>query len=131
LHTHQNAGVHHSHAADKLVEQRPAHHHDIAFMARPLVVGMIHGFAGSAALMLLVLSTIPSSAIAVAYILIFGIGSTAGMILMSALVSLPARFALNRFAHAQSAMCVLAGLFSLGFGLNMAYEIGFVAGLLR
>jgi high-affinity nickel-transport protein len=94
---------------------------------RPLVVGMIHGLAGSAALMLLVLSTIQSPLIGFAYIFIFGVGSIGGMMMMSVLVSLPLYLTATRFTRANLMMRGLAGLFSLSFGLFVIYQIG-VAG---
>ena len=92
------------------------------FIARPLIVGLVHGMAGSAALMLLVLSIIPSDAIAVAFIVLFGVGSIGGMMLMSAVMSMPLRFISNRFEHAQLTMHCLAGFLSFGLGLLMAYQ---------
>ena len=79
--------------------------------------------------MLLVLSTIPSPLIGLLYILVFGAGSIGGMMLMSLLVGLPMHLTAGRFAGAHWAMRCLAGLFSLSFGLLMAYRIGFTNGL--
>jgi len=92
---------------------------------------MIHGLAGSAALMLMVLSTISSRLGGIAYIIVFGIGSIGGMMLMSALVGLPLYLTAARFNRANLAVRGLAGLFSLSFGLFMVYEIGFAEGLFR
>lgn len=101
------------------------------FSSRPIVVGMIHGLAGSAALMVLVVGTTKSALVGLAYIVIFGIGSIGGMLLMSILISLPIHFTTNRFTQVNLAVRALAGLFSFGCGLFMAYEIGFVEGLFR
>jgi nickel/cobalt exporter len=133
LHTHRHAHhIHmHPHIHDGSTEDDLATHHGFRFSARPLLVGMIHGLAGSAALMLLVLSTIPSPLIGMAYISVFGIGSIGGMMLMSVLVGLPLRLTAARFTRAHLTVRCLAGLFSLGFGLFMVYEIGFVEGLFR
>ncbi len=90
---------------------------------------MIHGLAGSAALMLLVLTTMASPLVGFAYIAVFGIGSIAGMMFMSALVGLPVHLTANRFTRANLAIRGLAAVFSLGFGLFMVYQIGFVDGL--
>ncbi len=97
---------------------------------RAFVVGMVHGLAGSAALMLLVLTTIESPVAGFAYIAIFGVGSMGGMMLMSALVSLPAQLTRRRWQHADLFVSGAAGLLSVGFGVLMCYEIGFVKGLL-
>jgi high-affinity nickel permease len=121
----------HPHIHDPAPEPEPNSHHGLVFSARPLVIGMVHGMAGSAALMLAVLATIKSTVTAFAYIVIFGIGSIGGMMIMSLLLGLPARFTADYFNRANLAVRVLAGFFSLGFGLFLVYEIGFQEGLLR
>jgi hypothetical protein len=104
-------------------------HHFSRVGARPMLVGMVHGLAGSAALMLLVLATIPSPLEGLAYLVVFGIGSTGGMLCMSALIGLPFHLTANYFERADVAVRALAGLFSLALGVLMAYRIGFVDGL--
>lgn len=130
-HVHTHGGVEHAHphVHEKAGAPGRADHHGLRILARPLVVGMMHGMAGSAALMLLVLSTVTSPVVGLAYIGLFGAGSIAGMTLMSALVSLPMRLTATRFAHADRAMQCLAGLFGVSFGLYLAYRIGVVDGL--
>jgi hypothetical protein len=133
LHWHRHGGhVHaHPHVHDGAGDGDVPHtHHGLRLSARPLLVGMVHGLAGSAALMLLVLSTISSPLAGLLYVLVFGVGSIGGMMLMSALVGLPLRLTAARFARAHLVVRCLAGLFSLGFGLLMVYEIGFKEGLL-
>lgn len=83
---------------------------------------MIHGLAGSAGLMLLVLPTIHSSMLALGFILIFGIGSIGGMIVMSFLMGLPLHFTANSFTAVNKGLRLLAGLFSFGLGLTIVYE---------
>ena len=77
---------------------------------------MIHGLAGSAALMLLIIPTIESRAVGLLYIIIFGIGSIGGMMLMSFLVGLPFHFTANRFNRFNYLLQSIAGLFSVGLG---------------
>jgi hypothetical protein len=96
---------------------------------RPLFVGLVHGLAGSAAVALLVLSTIREPKWAVLYLLIFGVGTIAGMMLITAAISLPFSFAGYRFAWLNKSLVVGSGLLSLGFGLFVCYQIGFVDGL--
>lgn len=98
---------------------------------RPLAVGMVHGLAGSAGLMLGVLATIRSLPLALGYIVIFGLGSIGGMMIMSLVIGLPARFTATSFLRANLAVRALSGAFSLGFGGWLAYEIGFIDGLFR
>lgn len=134
FHTHRHGGRLHSHPHihDPEGESEKGNwHHGLGLSPRPLFVGMVHGLAGSAALMLLVLSTIPSPTVGMLYVLVFGVGSVGGMMLMSLLVSLPMQLAAGRFARAHLVMRGLAGLFSLSFGLLMAYRIGFTDGLFR
>ncbi len=133
VHVHEHGGHQHAHPHIHQKEQREAAHthHGVGFGARPLLIGIVHGLAGSAALMLLVLTTISSPGVALLYIIVFGIGSIGGMMVMSTLFALPARFAARRFARANLALRGLAGLFSLSFGLFMVYQIGFAGHLLR
>src|SRR5436190_5709963 len=126
MHVHWHGGrLHahpHSHAAGN--EAQPAHsHHGLKLQRRPIVIGMIHGLAGSGALMLLVLSTIQRPAVALIYVLIFGIGSTGGMMIMSALVGLPAQLTAQRFQWANTILRGAAGAFSVALGLFITFEI--------
>ncbi|HEX8492098.1 MAG TPA: hypothetical protein VF658_04595 [Pyrinomonadaceae bacterium] len=133
LHVHRHGGRSHihPHMHDGTPETDPQTHHGFRLGVRPLLVGMVHGLAGSAALMLLVLSTISSPLVVLLYTMVFGFGSIGGMMLMSALVGLPLYLTATRFNRANLAMRGLAGLFSLGFGLFMVYEIGFTRSLFR
>lgn len=89
---------------------------------RPLVIGMIHGLAGSAALLLLLIPVIPSTTLKIVYILVFGVGSIAGMVLMSCMVGLPTHLMASRFLKLNLAVRALAGVFSLAFGLWLLRE---------
>lgn len=133
FHEHSHAGHTHFHPHLHDDQPEPAHsHHGLKLGIRPLIIGMVHGLAGSAALMLSVLITIKeSTALAFAYIIIFGVGSIGGMMLMSLILSLPIHLTSRHFTKTNLAVRALAGCFSLGFGLFMVYEIGFVDGLLR
>jgi MFS family permease len=133
LHVHQHGGrAHiHPHIHDGKPETDTHTHHGLRPGMRPLFVGMVHGLAGSAALMLLVLSTIQTPLIGLVYIVVFGLGSIGGMMLMSALVSLPLYLTATRFTRANVAMRGLAGLFSLSFGLFVIYQIGVAGSLFR
>ncbi len=128
-HVHGGHAHFHPHIDDEPAEAIPATHHGLRLNARPVLVGMVHGLAGSAALMLLVLSTIPSAAMGFMFIAVFGAGSIGGMTVMSALVSLPLQFTADRFKRINWGVQVLAAVFSLGLGALMAYQIGFLDGL--
>ncbi len=125
FHKHSHAGHTHIHPHIHDDKPEPAHsHHGLKLGVRPLAIGMIHGLAGSAALMLAVLTTIKSTTLAFAYIVVFGAGSIGGMMVMSLILSLPIHFTAEHFTKTNLAVRALAGCFSLGFGLFMAYEIG-------
>jgi hypothetical protein len=102
------------------------HHHDFTwsrFGLRPLLVGVVHGTAGSAALMLLVLSTVSSTINGLLYILIFGVGSMLGMLTISLLLALPLRLAGERLHAAVRPIQVSTGVLSCSFGLYLAATV--------
>jgi ABC-type nickel/cobalt efflux system permease component RcnA len=96
---------------------------------RPLVIGIVHGLAGSAAVALLVMTMIRDPWWAIAYLLLFGIGTVAGMMLITGLIAMPFAFTARRFSGWNRGIAVASGLLSLGFGLFLSYQIGFVDGL--
>jgi sulfite exporter TauE/SafE len=120
FHTHEHGGHVHSHIHVHGDEAAEGSHH--RFSPRSLVVGMVHGLAGSAALMLLVVPTIPSPWVALLYILVFGLGSIGGMMAMSFLVGLPFHFTASRFDILNKTIRICAGFFSLGLGFSIIYE---------
>jgi len=135
IHFHEHSHAGHTHIHPHLHDDKPepAHsHHGLKLGVRPMIVGLVHGLAGSAAVMLAVLMKIKgSTALAFAYIIIFGVGSIGGMMFMSLILSLPIHLTSGHFTKANLAVRALAGAFGLGFGLFMVYEIGFVDGLLK
>jgi nickel/cobalt exporter len=98
---------------------------------RPLAIGLVHGLAGSAAVALLVLSTIRSPLWAVAYLLVFGFGTVIGMMLMTSAMAIPVAWTGNNFASANKYLSPVSGIVSTAFGLFLAWHIGFVDGLFR
>jgi high-affinity nickel-transport protein len=98
---------------------------------RPLVVGLVHGLAGSAAVALLVLSTIKSPLWSTAYLLVFGFGTMLGMMLMTAAISVPLIYTGRRFSKINGHLTAISGFASMAFGFFLVYHIGFVDGLFR
>ena len=119
----------HIHLHEEGKERAHEHNHLIRFGSKPFLVGLVHGVAGSAALMLLVLTTIPSPLTGLLYIVVFGVGSIGGMLLMSSLIGLPFVFTANKFATINHGIKVLAGISSIAFGNFLGWEIGFMQGL--
>lgn len=96
---------------------------------RPLAVGIVHGLAGSAAVALLVLTTIRVPFWAVAYLLVFGVGTVAGMMLITAAIAVPFAVSEKRFHRLNHGLSVASGVISLIFGLFIVYQMGFANGL--
>jgi high-affinity nickel permease len=131
-HPHQHEPESHPHS----LEQTPLNWFDrhlgqLGFyqVVRPLVVGLVHGLAGSAAVALLVLTTIRNPKWAIVYLLVFGVGTIAGMMLITGAMVLPFAYADKRFARLNQGLRVASGVISVAFGLFLVYEIGFVNGL--
>ena len=123
VHTHAHGGRAHVHPH---VHASGAVRHDHGFGAgrRPFLVGLVHGLAGSAALMLAVLATIPSRPLALAYVAVFGAGSIGGMLVMGALLGVPLALAAERFARADVFLRVGAGVGSVVVGAVLAVTVG-------
>jgi high-affinity nickel permease len=96
---------------------------------RPLVIGIVHGLAGSAAVALLVLSTIHSPVWATVYLLIFGAGTMVGMMCMTAAMAVPLAFAGSRFTSISRGFSLASGVVSVCFGFFLVYQLGFLGGL--
>ena len=95
---------------------------------RPFLVGIVHGLAGSAAVALLVLAVVPDGGWAVAYLLLFGLGTVGGMMLITTALAAPFAFTAARLPRFNWQLRVASGLVSFAFGLFLVYEIGFMDG---
>jgi ABC-type nickel/cobalt efflux system permease component RcnA len=131
-HPHQHWPQDHSHAEldggvarlDKKFGNQGAYQ-----MLRPLMVGIVHGLAGSAAVTLLILASIRNPRWAIAYLIVFGIGTIAGMMLITMSIASTFRFFGNRFENLNRKFGLAAGLVSLCFGVFLAYQICVTQGL--
>ncbi len=95
---------------------------------RPMLVGIVHGLAGSAGIALIVLATIKAPLGAVAYLLVFGIGTIAGMMLITTAVAVPLSISNGRFRSWNGGLGIASGLLSLSFGMFVVYQITVVQG---
>lgn len=131
LHKHEHGGrphVHlHLHKPDEVETHQ--HRHLLGLGTRPFLVGMAHGLAGSAALMILVVATIPSAVVGLIYIAVFGVGSVGGMLLMSSIVSLPFLLTARRLSVVSRVLQVSVGVFSVGFGIYLLSQYGELFGV--
>jgi high-affinity nickel-transport protein len=123
----EKAASNHRHGA---TDESPVPHAHARGPLRPLVVGVVHGLAGSAAVALLVLATIKSASLALLYLGVFGAGTVAGMMLLTLALALPIAAVSTRFGRYEQLIARGAGLVSLAFGLFLAYRIGISDGLL-
>ncbi len=96
--------------------------------ARPAVVGVVHGLAGSAAITLLVLAAVRAPIWAVAYLLVFGVGTIAGMMIITMSIASAFRFAGARSETLSRRFGLAAGLASIVFGVSFAYQVLFASG---
>jgi high-affinity nickel-transport protein len=130
LHTHLAAG--HSHTEldasvaqlDKKFGNKGSHQ-----MLRPLMIGIVHGLAGSAAVTLLILASIRNPRWAITYLIVFGVGTIAGMMLITMSIASTFRFFGSRFENLNRKFGLAAGVVSLCFGAFLAYQICVTQGL--
>jgi high-affinity nickel permease len=121
-HHHSHGGAPHSHLHVH-VGDRAEHRHVHLWRGapQPLLMGLLHGLAGSGALVLLVLASMPSPAAALAYILVFGVGSTAGMLVLSGLIGVPFALTASGSRTVASVLQIVVGVSSILVGLSMAH----------
>jgi hypothetical protein len=141
-HAHAHGDFIHSHAHSHEPEGHPhaADYNPVSFVdkkigasnlyqhLRPLFVGIVHGLAGSAAVALLVLTTIRNPSWAVAYLLIFGAGTIAGMMVITMSLASTLKF-VGRSHSVAHKLAMASGVLSVAFGCFVIYEMGFVNGL--
>lgn len=133
-HPHGHNPENHGHIESEVPTARLDRHFGRAHfyrILRPIIVGVVHGLAGSAAVALLVLPVIRDPIWALLYLLIFGVGTIAGMMLITAAIAAPITYSANRFRLFNRYVGAAAGILSLIFGLFLFYQIGFVDGLFR
>jgi high-affinity nickel-transport protein len=103
---------------------------DAAFApVRPVMIGFVHGLAGSAAVALLVLTTIADPRWSLAYLLVFGVGTVVGMMLITAAIAVPLRLGTVRIGGLHRHLRLASGALSVALGLFLVHQIGIVDGL--
>ncbi|UYO55452.1 sulfite exporter TauE/SafE family protein [Rhodopseudomonas palustris] len=123
VHVHQHGdGVRHLHLhshADRLSHDAPsAHRHEHGFRWRTLLVGLMHGMAGSAALLVLAVSQAPSPAQGLLYVALFGLGSMVGMGALSAVIAVPVVISARSLTTANRLLQGAVGILTIAIGLS-------------
>ena len=129
FHGHRHGDVLHMHAHSHAPKINHAldphsHSHSRSLPLRALMVGMMHGMAGSAALVVLALKTVATPLQGFLYILLFGAGSILGMVTLAAAISVPLRYSARNLTWAHNGLQLLVGIVTLGLGSLMAYRVG-------
>ncbi|GAB4355940.1 MAG: hydantoin utilization protein A [Gammaproteobacteria bacterium] len=134
FHSHRHGGdVVHFHAHSHPPEERhdPQHHqhtHPSRFPLRALLVGLMHGMAGSAALILLTLQHVRSVAEGMGYIALFGIGSIAGMAALSVVIAVPLRYSARKLTWLHNGLQAGIGAATLALGAHLVIDIALIEG---
>jgi cytochrome c biogenesis protein CcdA len=124
-HGHADGTVHfhaHSHAGDTVPHVRSVHTHEHGFRWRSLLVGLMHGMAGSAALLVLAVTQASSPAAGLGYVALFGIGSMTGMGVLSALIAVPLAVSARFLTVANRALQGVVGVVTIAIGLVTLVE---------
>ena len=124
-HSHGDGIVHvhaHSHAGETVVHARAPHLHAHGFRWRTLLVGLMHGMAGSAALLVLTVSQASSVAMGLGYVALFGIGSMIGMGALSTVIAVPLAFSARWLTWANSGLQGAVGVITIAIGVRTIVE---------
>ena len=124
-HGHGDGTVHfhvHSHAGEAVPHERTAHVHDHGFRWRTLLVGLMHGMAGSAALLVLAVTQASSPAAGLGYVALFGIGSMIGMGALSMVIAVPLVISARSLTWANRGLQGAVGLATVAIGVMTVVE---------
>lgn len=116
----------HSHAADPVPHQRSSHAHQHGFRWRTLLVGLMHGMAGSAALLVLAVTQAASPAYGLLYVLLFGIGSMLGMGALSTVIAVPLVVSARWLTVANRTLQGVVGVVTIAIGAMTIYSTALV-----
>lgn len=113
----------HSHARESVSHQRSAHTHEHGFRWRSLLVGLMHGMAGSAALLVLAVSQVAAPIYGLLYLLLFGIGSMLGMAALSAVIAVPLVVSARWLTWANRGLQGAVGVITITIGAMTVYAM--------
>jgi len=129
FHRHAHGGTAHfhahSHRDETVPHERSAHEHGHGFRWRTLVVGLVHGMAGSAALLVIAVSQVANPLYGLLYLVLFGVGSMIGMGLLSAVIAVPIAVSARSLTWANRALQIVVGVVTVGIGASTIYATAF------
>ncbi len=112
----------HSHAGEAAPHRNSSHAHQHGFRWRSLLVGLMHGMAGSAALLVLVVSQVANPVVGIFYVLLFGIGSMFGMGALSVVIAVPLAVSARWLTWANRGLQACVGVITIGIGAMTIYS---------
>jgi ABC-type nickel/cobalt efflux system permease component RcnA len=124
LHGHGDGTTHihaHSHRDETIPHRRSAHEHQHGFRWRSLLVGLMHGMAGSAALLVLAVSQVANPVYGMLYVALFGIGSMLGMGVLSTIIAVPLAVSARRLTWANRGLQGVVGTVTIAIGAMAIY----------
>jgi ABC-type nickel/cobalt efflux system permease component RcnA len=130
VHRHGDGTAHlhaHSHADETVPHHCSSHAHEHGFRWRSLLVGLMHGMAGSAALLVLAVSQVANPIYGLAYIVLFGVGSMVGMGALSAVIAIPLTVSARWFTWANRGLQTVVGTVTIGIGAMTIYSMAFAS----
>jgi ABC-type nickel/cobalt efflux system permease component RcnA len=119
IHSHDHSGTHHHH-----------HQHKKVSYGKSMFIGLVHGLAGSGAMVVLTMSTVNSALEGAIYILIFGAGTVIGMLFFTTLIGIPFVFSAKKFSL-NKRLTQVTGAISTVFGIYYMYNLGITEGLFK
>jgi ABC-type nickel/cobalt efflux system permease component RcnA len=131
FHTHRHGEKRHFHAHSHAGE--PADHdlsghkhkHRKTLPVRTLLVGIVHGMAGSAALLILTAAAHTSVTSGMVYVAVFGVGSVLGMAALSAVIAVPFAYSAKYLSWANSGLQLAVGSTTIVIGSLIMLRHGF------
>jgi hypothetical protein len=117
----------HSHAGESVAHRASAHQHGHDFRWRSLLVGLMHGMAGSAALLMLAVAQVASPIAGMAYVLVFGVGSMLGMGALSVVIAVPLAVSARWLTWANRALQAGVGAITIAIGAMTVYSTAFAS----
>lgn len=124
-HSHLSQEHYHLHIHLPNKSNNKTHHLELFQVIRPILVGLMHGLAGSSAVAILILSTINNSILAAFYLVIFHVGATMGMMIITTLLGASIKVANQKLTFLHKYLVIVSGILSLVFGISIIYQVGF------